>query len=80
MTPVRKVSPDRLAAFSDAQISPRSRRMARRRLLGTLLIFAAAAVVALFLPLLGLVLIVGALAMYLRPEIPDDLLDSPHLN
>ncbi|MGE7137651.1 TMEM175 family protein [Luteibacter sp. NPDC031894] len=64
----------------DTQMSPRSRRMARRRSLGTLLMFAIAAVVALVFPLIGLVLICSALAMYLRPEIPDDLLDPTHTN
>ena len=68
------------AQCDDTQLSPRSRRLARKRSLGTLLIFAAAAVVALFVPLLGLALIVSALAMYLRPEIRDDLLGPASSN
>ena len=68
------------AQCADAELSPRSRRLARQRSLGTLLIFAAAAVVALFVPLLGLVLIFGALAMYLRPEVRDDLPEPTRSN
>jgi uncharacterized membrane protein len=64
----------------DTQLSPRSQRLARKRSLGTLLMFAAAAVVALFVPLLGLVLIFSALAMYMRPEIRDDLPHPTHPN
>ena len=76
----RQFEKDVFAQADDTQISPRSRRLARQRSLGTLLMFAAAAVVALFVPLLGLALIVSALALYLRPEIPDDLMDAARPN
>lgn len=53
--------------------SPREKEMARKRSLGTLLIFAAATAISPFIPILGLVLICGALILYLRPEAPGQL-------
>ncbi|MGN6093762.1 MAG: TMEM175 family protein [Luteibacter jiangsuensis] len=64
------------AQASDEEISRRARLIARRRSLGALAFFAAAALVGFVLPLAGLVLIVCPLAMYMRPDIPDDLDDA----
>ena len=56
-------------AQADAGAVPdHTRRMARRRTLGGVALFALAAATALALPLLGFLLICCALALYLRPE------------
>jgi uncharacterized membrane protein len=51
-------------------IPERTRRLARRRSIATLSIFAAAIVVAAFAPRVGFALICCALVPYLRPELP----------
>jgi uncharacterized membrane protein len=61
---------------SENEISRRARVVARRRSLGALVLFAAAAILGFFFPLAGLVLIVCPLAMYIRPDIPDHLDDA----
>ena len=48
----------------------RMRRMLRRRSLSTLVIFASAALVSIFAPLVGFGMIFGALLLYLRPDAP----------
>jgi uncharacterized membrane protein len=53
-----------------AQVSNRTRRMALRRSLGVLAIFATAMLVAFVAPRLGFGLICGALILHLRPEAP----------
>jgi uncharacterized membrane protein len=53
-----------------ADVSPRARRMMRIRSFLTLVMFAAAAVLALWLPMGGLALICCCLIFYLRPEAP----------
>jgi TMEM175 potassium channel family protein len=56
-------------AQADAGAVPdHARRMARRRTLGGVALFALATATALALPLLGFLLICCALALYLRPE------------
>jgi uncharacterized membrane protein len=52
----------------EGRASAHVRRVMRRRSLVTLALFAIAAVVALWLPLLGLAICIGCLAVYLRPE------------
>jgi uncharacterized membrane protein len=59
-------------------ICHRARRMARRRSAGTLLIFAGAALAALWLPLLGFALVCLALVLYLRPEAPGSVARTHH--
>ena len=54
-----------------------AKRLARRRSLTTLAIFSAASVTAVFVPLLGMVLIVAALSFFLRPEVPGMKLARP---
>lgn len=54
-----------------AQVSTRARRMARRRSLAVLAIFALATLVAFVMPRLAFGLICGALLLHLRPEVPD---------
>src|SRR6185295_12157945 len=51
-----------------AQVSHRARRMARRRSLAVLAIFASAIVVAFIAPRLAFVMVCGALILHLRPE------------
>jgi hypothetical protein len=46
-----------------------ARRLARRRSIAGLAIFAVAAIVALWKPLAGFALICAALVLYLRPEL-----------
>ncbi|MDB5978953.1 MAG: hypothetical protein JWR07_5713 [Nevskia sp.] len=67
-----------LAQADSERICTLARRMARRRSLGTLLIFVAATLVSLAVPLLGLVLICAALMLYLRPEAPGSLFQGTH--
>lgn len=54
----------------DARICGLARRMARRRSLGTILLFAAAALVALWFPPAGFALVSLTLVLYIRPEAP----------
>lgn len=61
-----------LAVASRAQITPRARRLARRRSLAVLAIFAAAIPVALIAPRLAFGLICAALILHLRPEVRGD--------
>jgi uncharacterized membrane protein len=56
-----------LARADVTQVSDRSRRMARRRLLAVLAIFATAMLVAFIAPRVGFGLICGALILHLRP-------------
>ena len=58
-----------LAHAEVAAITEQARRLARRRTLIGLAIFAAAALVAPIVPLLGFAMICCALILYLRPEI-----------
>lgn len=53
-----------------AHFPPTAKRIARRRSLVTVLIFATAIPVAIVLPWLAFLLICSALLLYLRPEIP----------
>ncbi len=59
-----------LARAHPAHVSDRARRMARRRSLAVLAIFAAAVLVALVAPRLAFALVCGALLLHLRPEAP----------
>ena len=61
---------DVLDQTDDSSMGQRSKRLARRRSLATLVIFALAALIALFAPLGGFGLICGALILYLRPDVP----------
>jgi uncharacterized membrane protein len=58
-------------------VPERAKRMARRRSLVTLGIFALAGVAALFVPALGMLLICVALSFFLRPEVPGMRLAKP---
>ena len=58
-----------LARADAAHVPERTRRLARRRSLVVLAIFATAMLVALFLPRVGFGLICGALILHLRPEV-----------
>ncbi len=58
-----------LARADDAQVSPRMRRLARRRSLVVLASFIAAMLVAFIAPRVGFGLICGALILYLRPDV-----------
>jgi TMEM175 potassium channel family protein len=51
-------------------VPPDVRRTMRRRSVLTLVLFSAAAIVALWLPVAGLVLICACLVMYVRPDVP----------
>jgi uncharacterized membrane protein len=51
-------------------LSPRVRKMLKMRSMGTLLVFACAAVAALWWPIAGMSLICVCLLFYLRPEAP----------
>ena len=53
-----------------AEFPVHARRMAKRRSLGTLVIFTCAMLTAFFVPFLGFGLICGALFFYIRPEAP----------
>jgi uncharacterized membrane protein len=59
-----------LARAHATHVSDRARRMARRRSLAVLAIFAAAVLVALVAPRLAFALVCGALLLHLRPEAP----------
>jgi uncharacterized membrane protein len=59
-----------LARADAGQVSARTRRLARRRSLAVLAIFATAMLVALVAPRLGFALVCGALILHLRPEAP----------
>lgn len=61
---------DVFAQADEARIGALAKRMARRRSLGTILLFVAAALVALWLPPLGFALVCLTLVLYLRPEAP----------
>ena len=52
-----------------AQVTPRMRRLARRRSLAVLAAFTTAALVALIAPRLGFCLICAALVLHLRPDV-----------
>ncbi|MEK1891378.1 MAG: TMEM175 family protein [Phyllobacterium sp.] len=57
-----------LAQADSSMMSDEARRLARRRSIAALVIFAAASLVSPFVPLLGLGLICCALVLYVRPE------------
>jgi hypothetical protein len=57
-----------LARADAAQVSERTRRLARRRSLGVLASFTIAMLVAFVAPRLGFCVICGALILHLRPE------------
>ena len=57
-------------AESIGRITPKVRKIMRARSLITLCVFAAAAVVALRYPIIGLAMCIGCLIFYLRPEPP----------
>jgi uncharacterized membrane protein len=59
-----------LAGAPTAQVPERERRLARRRSLAVLAIFAAAVLVALAAPRLAFALICGALILHVRPDVP----------
>jgi uncharacterized membrane protein len=59
-----------LARAPSAQVSERARRLARRRSLVVLAIFAAAVLVALVAPRLAFGLICAALILHVRPDVP----------
>lgn len=50
------------------EVSPRVRRLMRRRSLITLVLFGGAALIALRWPIIGLAICIACLAVYLRPE------------
>jgi uncharacterized membrane protein len=58
-----------LAEAGGAQVSARTRRLARRRSLTVLSIFATAMLVALVAPRIGFGLICAALILHVRPEV-----------
>jgi uncharacterized membrane protein len=58
-----------LARADDAQVSPRMRRLARRRSLVVLASFITAMLVAFVAPRVGFGLICGALILHLRPDV-----------
>jgi len=60
-----------LARADDAQVSPRMRRLARRRSLVVLASFMTAMLVAFVAPRVGFGLICGALILHLRPDVRD---------
>ena len=59
-----------LARADETHVPERTRRMARRRSLAVLAIFAVAMLVAVIAPRVGFSLICGALLLHLRPEAP----------
>jgi uncharacterized membrane protein len=59
-----------LARADSTRLSERTRRTARRRSLAVLAILTTALLVAFAAPGIGLGLIVGALVLHLRPEVP----------
>ena len=59
-----------LARAEPTRVSARTRRLARRRSLAVLAIFATAMLVAVPAPRLGFALICGALLLHVRPEAP----------
>jgi len=61
---------DVLAQAHARHVSDRARRMARRRSLAVLAIFATATIVAFVAPRLAFALICGALLLHVRPEAP----------
>ena len=58
-----------LARADDAQVSPRMRRLARRRSLVVLASFITAMLIAFIAPRVGFGLICGALILHLRPDV-----------
>lgn len=58
-----------LARADDAQVSPRMRRLARRRSLVVLAGFLTAMLIAFVAPRVGFGLICGALILHLRPDV-----------
>ncbi len=59
-----------MAGADCSQVPDRARRLARRRSLVTLALFAAAGLVALAAPVVGFLLICAALSLFVRPEPP----------
>jgi uncharacterized membrane protein len=59
-----------LVRVDDTQVSERARRVARRRSLVVLAIFATAMLIAFVAPRLSFGLICGALILHLKPEVP----------
>jgi uncharacterized membrane protein len=59
-------------------IGDRTRHMARRRSIGTLLMFVCASAISLRWPLPGFALVCVALILYLRPEAPGSALHATH--
>jgi uncharacterized membrane protein len=57
-------------ASGDAGIAPKLRRRMLMRALATLVLFAAAAILALWFPVVGLIICCACLAFYTRPEAP----------
>ncbi len=70
---------DVFAQADEARICALARRMARRRSLGTILLFVVAALVALWLPPLGFALVCLTLVLYLRPEAPGSIFRASRL-
>jgi uncharacterized membrane protein len=68
---------DVLIQADGSRLGQRAKRMARRRSLGTLVIFAIATLVSLIAPLVGFGLICSALILYLRPEPPGSVSPTP---
>ncbi len=61
-----------LAQADRSMLPDRARRLAQRRTLAALAIFAASAITAPFVPLLGFGMICCALVLYVRPEAISD--------
>jgi uncharacterized membrane protein len=59
------------------EVTPRLRRMMRMRSMVTLGVFAAAALVALKFPFVGMAMIITCLIVYVRPEAPGQDVPSP---
>lgn len=64
----------------EARLCSLAMRMARRRSLGTILLFVAAALVALWLPPLGFALVSLTLVLYVRPEAPGSVFRALRLD
>lgn len=62
----------------ETRICALAKRMARRRSLGTIVLFAVAAVIALWLPPVGFALVCLTLLLYLRPEAPGSVFRAAH--
>ena len=70
---------DVFAQADEARICVLAKRMARRRSLGTILLFVVAALIALWLPPLGFALVSLTLVLYLRPEAPGSVFRASRL-